>query len=339
VRSDAADAVIVGAGLAGLLAAARLAERGYSVVVLERSAGVGGRLATRRIGAGVADHGAQFLTVRSPAFSEVVDEWRQAGILFLWSRGWSDGSLAVPKGDGHSRYAVRGGMTALAKHLAQRTEVRRDAAVVGARVVDDGWVVDVADGSRTACRALLLTPPVPQSLEILDASSVALARADRRALERVRYAPNLTGLFLVDGEVMLPEPGALQRPGAPIGWMADNRRKGISSEATVVTVQASAAWSAREWGRSDDEALESLRVGLLPFLAPAASVLEAQLKRWRYSLPTVIHRDSVVVARGLPPLAFAGDAFGGPRVEGAVLSGLAAAEALAGRLPPPHLVV
>ncbi|MFN5604922.1 MAG: FAD-dependent oxidoreductase, partial [Actinomycetes bacterium] len=42
-------AVVVGAGLSGLMAARTLASRGWSVVVLDKGRGVGGRMATRRI--------------------------------------------------------------------------------------------------------------------------------------------------------------------------------------------------------------------------------------------------------------------------------------------------
>ena len=49
----------------------------------------------------------------------------------------------------------------------------------------------------------------------------------------------------------------------------------------------------------------------------------AQLKRWRYSIPTALHPDPFLKAGDLPPLYFGGDAFGGPRIEGAALSGMA----------------
>ena len=67
-------------------------------------------------------------------------------------------------------------------------------------------------------------------------------------------------------------------------------------------------------------------------LAPA--VVETSLARWRYSWVTNPHPDPCLVASDDPPLLFCGDAFGQPKVEGAALSGLAAADHLLGRDSP-----
>ena len=66
--------VVVGAGLAGLVAARALADD-HEVVVFDKGRSVGGRLATRRIGAARLDHGAQFFTVRGDDFRRQVDDW------------------------------------------------------------------------------------------------------------------------------------------------------------------------------------------------------------------------------------------------------------------------
>jgi predicted NAD/FAD-dependent oxidoreductase len=47
-----------------------------------------------------------------------------------------------------------------------------------------------------------------------------------------------------------------------------------------------------------------------------------QIHRWRYSQPARLHDESFLVAEGVQNLVFAGDAFAGPKVEGAALSGL-----------------
>jgi hypothetical protein len=57
---------------------------------------------------------------------------------------------------------------------------------------------------------------------------------------------------------------------------------------------------------------------------PATAVGERSLHRWKFALPTTVIEAPLVAASAAPPIACCGDAFGGPRVEGAASSGLAA---------------
>jgi renalase len=335
------DVVIVGAGIAGLMAAHILTQRGLRVTLVDKGTSVGGRLATRRIGPGRADHGAQFFTVRAPEFRQWVDRWLAAGVVYQWTNGFSDGSIGPESIDGHPRYAVHGGMNALGKHLAaglkKQAQIDVSTRVSALIPKPDGWETQTESGITYISRALLLTPPVPQSLAllVLGADADPLADADREALQRIAYAPCMAGMFRVNdvrSAVDLPEPGALQRPNEPISWIADNRRKGISPDATIITIHAAPDYSRELWDMPESQALEILQAALQPFLASGAEVVEVQLKRWRYALPTVLHPERFLIAARLPPLAFAGDAFGSARVEGASLSGLAAGAALAARL-------
>ena len=58
--------LVIGAGIAGLVAAAEIQRAGWRVLVIDKGRGVGGRVASRRIGGATFDHGAQFITTRSP---------------------------------------------------------------------------------------------------------------------------------------------------------------------------------------------------------------------------------------------------------------------------------
>ena len=60
---------VVGAGIAGITCARTLQQSGQRVTLFEKSAGVGGRMATRASPFGGFDHGAQYFTVRDPRFA------------------------------------------------------------------------------------------------------------------------------------------------------------------------------------------------------------------------------------------------------------------------------
>ncbi|HOA23605.1 MAG TPA: FAD-dependent oxidoreductase [Aggregatilineales bacterium] len=324
------DVVVVGAGIAGLLAARQLQAAGLEVVVLERQEQPGGRMATEDIGTGRADTGAQFFSVRNERFAALAREWLDAGLIYEWSRGWVDASTEGSEPDGVPRYAVRGGMQALIERLADGLDVRTGLPVTAVGPAGDGWQVE-SSGPVFAARGLVLTPPAPESLALLDAGAAPLSPADRAALECIEYAPCIAAMFWYDGEANLPAPGGLQNPGERVGWMADNRMKGIS-QSTVLTVHATPEASRELWEQPDHEVIPALNVTVGRRVKSGARLIQVVIRRWPYALPETLHPAPTLVAEGLPPLAFAGDAFAGPRVEGAALSGMAAASALSGRL-------
>ena len=147
--------IVVGAGISGLLAAEALKAEGWDVTVLDKGRGVGGRMATRRVGGGTFDHGAQFFTVRDARFSGLVEGWLGTGAAAEWSRGFADAE-GRPNEDGHPRYRGARGMTSIPKHVASGLDVRTGERAVR---VDDatmlgGYVrVRVAGrGSRAGAR-------------------------------------------------------------------------------------------------------------------------------------------------------------------------------------------
>src|SRR5262245_49050804 len=100
--------VVIGAGLAGLVAAGELTRAGHSVIAIDKGRSPGGRMATRRIGSATLDHGAQFFTIRSDEFAAIVQPFIDSDLVFEWCRGFAGHE------DGYPRYAVRGGMNRLA---------------------------------------------------------------------------------------------------------------------------------------------------------------------------------------------------------------------------------
>jgi predicted NAD/FAD-dependent oxidoreductase len=190
------------------------------------------------------------------------------------------------------------------------------------------WKITTEDGRDFLTRAVALTAPVPQSLALLESGSVPLYETDREKLAAMDFDPCLCGLFWIVGDIYLPEPGALQNPDAAITWIADNERKGISPTVRLITVQADSAYSQRYYKRDDAAVLDRLRAELWPFLASSTVILEARLVRWRYAMPKIIHDQRYYRLQGLPTCLIGGDAFRGPRVEGAYLSGMAIGDAL-----------
>lgn len=310
------DVLVVGAGIAGLIAATELQKAGRSVLVLDKGRGVGGRLATRRIEGATFDHGAQGFTTGNPRFTDADLPTRLAGAISEWMPERANGT------EGPQHWRGMPSMSGAPRQLARHLDIHLESSVVALRSEPDHWMATTLQGGTLAAHAVILTPPVPQSLAILDAGNFPLPAALRQRLTTIEYDRCLTVMAALDGPSRIPPPGALWLSSGPLAAITDNQRKGISLE-PAVTLQATAEFSLAHWDRDRTESGRFL-------LASAASWLGTDVKTfqvhgWRYSRPRVLDPAPCVLAHQRPPLVLAGDAFAGGGVEGAAHSGFMAA--------------
>ncbi|TNE46331.1 MAG: FAD-dependent oxidoreductase [Deltaproteobacteria bacterium] len=330
------DCIVVGAGLSGLTAARTLQQRGRKVLVVDKGRGVGGRMSTRRIDLETPwppevwlDHGAQYFTVRTPEFQALVDEALAAGAVNVWTHHVPCEPEEAKSSEGHPRYVGSQGMNSLPGFLAQELDVDVKTRIHRLSWSDNAWTLFSEDGRSWQSRSVVLTPPLPQTLTLLEDNNIPVPEDTRSALEALTYAPCLAVLAVLSGPSAVPEPGGLLLKEGPISWICDNHQKGISPHPTV-TIHASPSFS--EAHLEDDK--EATQQALLDAAAPwlGSTVVTSQYHRWRYSLPLNHHTEPCVTLDEPGPVVLAGDVYGGPRVEGAALSGLAAADAIHAKL-------
>jgi predicted NAD/FAD-dependent oxidoreductase len=318
---------VIGAGLAGLTAAHRLAAAGCDVVVVEKSRGPGGRMSTRREGDWRFDHGAQYFTARHPSLLDQLAVWRAEGVVQRW-----DARIAVidetgirPAKPGVDRYVGVPGMNAVCRHLAESLpDCRFEWEVTGACRHGAGWRLDSSSGKRIEAQALVVTSPPAQARGILGPAE------NFSELTTIELLPCWAVMLVLDHPLSRDWDAAFVNSG-PLSWLASQASKPERSSAHAWVLHANADWS-RDHLEMDGSAVCEALLGAavrLPGAGPAKAHF-ARAHRWRYALARKAADVGAVWAESRR-LALAGDWCAGSRVEGAFLSGLAAAHRILGQ--------
>lgn len=342
------DVIIVGAGLAGISLARQLLGQGRSVTLLEKSRGVGGRCATRRVGESRVDHGLPLLHGRSPAFLDAV---AGAGGALTLAPDWpfhvkGPGTPCQPQGyDSRSRrWAVAEGVSAFPKHLARELDVVLETRV--AHLALDGGQLGLTceRGEAYHARCVVLTCPVPQSLELLEPLAASEPSEELRGvvalLRRMLMLPCLAVVSgydrpsAADWHLLLPGPRSIIH-----SLVNDSSKRGPGARQTLV-IQGSPTFSHREleseparWG---DALLDAAAAELGDWVGRPAW---RQEHRWRYARlqrGDELGHPVLLEWAGGSRLGLCGEAFnpaGG--AEGAYLSGLELAGRISARTATP----
>ncbi|MDJ0924287.1 MAG: FAD-dependent oxidoreductase [Acidimicrobiia bacterium] len=322
------DVIVVGAGMAGLTAARELNKAGISTVILDKRRAPGGRMATRTIDGARFDHGAQHFSARSEQFTSRVDELRNAGVVSEWYRA---DSRTTPGRLRESRFVGSGGMRRIPEHLANDLDVQTSVTVD--KLIRDAAGITAVTGDIALARgsAIVLTPPVPQLLNLLRASNLLPGSSILDPLESVPYNPSLAVMATLDAPSGLPD-GHLAEPSADVAWIADNQHKG-TSQLPALTIHSTADFASAHVGSDWSGWTKHLADQVAPMLD--GRIVHTVGHRWMYAEPRTTFDSGAIVLESDKPIVLAGEVFAGAKVEGAFLSGLAAANAILERSKPP----
>ncbi len=314
---------IIGAGIAGLTCARALAAAGCAVTVFEKSRGPGGRISTRRRDGAAFDHGAQFFTVRDPAFGPVAQDWAAAGMIAPWT-----GRFGRLVGESHyvaetpplTRWVGVPRMSAITRRLSAGLDVKPKTRIE--RVARDGdrWRLTTEGGASTgAFDRVVVATPAPQAAPLLAAAPKLAALA---AAAKMR--PSWAVMARFAEPVRLPFDAVDVQPG-PVAWLARNSSKPGRDGPECWVLLARASWAEAHVDDTFDDVAAALVKAVDDRLGGFAPV-EAIAHRWRYGLLDARSGPPGVDAHLDPSgLGACGDWCVGPRVESAWRSGRAMA--------------
>ena len=332
---------VIGAGMAGTVCARTLVQAGHRVTLIEKSAGFGGRMATRNTAFGSFDHGAQYFTVRDPRFALALQT--APGVCKRWSANTVQvldelgrvAAAGLPARESH--WVPTPGMNALVKAWAQplqqaaRVELKTRVSAIERDALDrDKWQLRSEGAGQSqhiysGFDGVLLAIPSPQARQLLASCKAALPIEGK--LSKVGVAPCWT-LMLAFPQAMQPNLSALgpqwnaaRSTHHRIAWLARESSKPGRGAVERWTVQASAAWSQEHL---QDDALR-VQAKLLKAFSEITGIRaepsHIDTQRWLYAQTTQPLGQSHLWDAKLG-IGVCGDWCIGHRVEDAFVSGL-----------------
>ena len=317
---------VIGAGLSGLTCARTLADHNVAVTVFDKSRGVGGRCATRSDGPWRFDHGAQYFTIRDVRLAPLIESWQRRGVIALWQGALAvreNGAWAAAK-SGVRRWVAQPGMSALGRHLADGLDLQLGTTVAHVQREGKQWRLVADTGADLGVFDVVLTcVPAPQAIALVAPIAPELAA---RASAAVMH-PTWATMVVLRERPSFAYDGAFLNDDAVLSWIARDASKPLRGADETWVLHATRQWTVEHLEDDAAAVAAAMTDAFAAVIGGTITPVHSVAHRWRFALPDPVASEAALydAARGI---GAAGDWCGGPRVEGALLSGLA----LAGRV-------
>lgn len=353
------EVAIVGAGLAGLVCARQLHRQGIQTILVEKSRGLGGRMATRRRDRVCFDHGLPSLVLaNTPSASQgLIQELLAQGIIQPGLTSWAhwQPDRGIDQQSTKNGYVAPEGMTAIAKYLAQDLDIRREwllQTLVPGK--NKSWQLVNDRGESLQAKTVVMTVPAPQALAILTRSGIEQFSQDLISqLRSITYEPSLVVMagYAPEATEKLNFPWQVLEfsQHSTLSKIILDSSKRSDPDYPIYILQSSPDF-AHQYDLASDlsDAASIMLQQAAQLLHPLFSKPEwSQVHRWRYALPQSSLESAFVFTEQPLPLFLGGDGYGASQnsnlnssqqpieqpTEQAIFSGLSMAIAIATAAP------
>ena len=328
---------IIGAGLSGLTLATQLADVAQ-ITVFEKHGHVSGRMATREHDGIAYDHGAQFFTVKHPAFQTLADEMVAQGAVARWEAKFAEIDEVYVKAyrDWDASFPHYVGVPSMASvgrwmemQLQQRgVQILCNTQVGALLKTQDAWALLDTDGQELGHFEWVITAtPAPQATQLLP--------------HNIDYLPTLNDVEMLPCYALMlgfEQPIARSWDVAHVAnhptlsWISINSSKPQRHGRTSLVVMSRNLWAKEHFADTEAWVMESMMQDLSAILGEQVfSANQRILKKWHFANAPKMPIEQVLMDRKLQ-LASCGDWCISGRVESAFVSSLQLAEALSKHL-------
>ncbi len=182
--------IIIGAGAAGLTCAKRLIENGFEVSIFDKSRGLGGRMASRRIKNGGFNHGASVI----PDFrnQKTVPEHLKNLLETAVEK-----KVLISQGNAFTPFA---GMKTFTSYLSEGIDVQKDSELISVTPANSGIELQLNNASKMQVNEafLIFAIPQPQLLALLQNHFPEIFIL----VQPAKMYASVTGLFAFDKKIL-----------------------------------------------------------------------------------------------------------------------------------------
>jgi hypothetical protein len=324
--------VVIGAGPCGLRIARGLLSSSSAapVLVLEKSRGLGGRCATRRVNEFSFDHGCQIIP--DSLYPSSYPFRRPTGGFRTLAKEWAQGLNIEFETRLHIIERLSSGFRLQVTEPAN-SDLSAGSASARSPFTDSRRTID--------CHRIILTCPLPQSLQILRDSGLPY----EPGLDSIIYSKSVVGMFLLPADVVPADvvpaavvspnfslyPDSLNHPDVEFFLPQHRSTSAMGSETSsvapwILTLHGNISEQIFERAEHDQAKVLAQRLADLlrghpstihpnvtktqttPISVKPVSVKPVSIKKWRYSRPMTSAPRTAMAP--LPNLFLSGDAFG-----------------------------
>tara|TARA_Y100000590_G_scaffold470732_1_gene668942 strand:+ start:6812 stop:7795 length:984 start_codon:yes stop_codon:yes gene_type:complete len=309
---------IIGAGISGLSLANKI-NNISNVTVFEKSRGLGGRVATRRVGNFSFDHGAQFFKAKSSEFNEYIEPMIEKGIIDIWKARFIEidhGKVTNSRiwGEESANYIGIPSMSAIGKFMSEGLNIKLSEKIEKIQR-NSKWELFTAENeTKGQYDWIISTIPPKQTIELIPNIKNIYSN-----IESHKMLACYSLMLGFDKAIDIDFDAALVK-GKDISWISVNSSKPGRGDQYTILAHSTNKWASENIERDRDWVKEYLCGELSKIIdRDISNASYIGLQGWRYANIGKQKGENFYINKE-ENIALCGDWFIQGRIESAYLS-------------------